>query len=149
MSSASVKKPKSALRYFLVWMWRHFGSLHWSYSSAPTTYGNSPVSGFNTHYTLNIGHYSQLRMNGQLSSMSWKCWGHFDTGPFGCRRGIQSHCITSSQCTTTCSVTWTAWCWPSLVLASVPSSDRLYYSSSRITRTWPVQSGFVPNGSPN
>jgi len=53
-------------------------------------------------------------MNGQLSSMSWKCWGHFDIGPFGCRTGIQSHCITLSQCTTTCWITWMAWCglWP-------------------------------------
>jgi hypothetical protein len=35
-------------------------------------------------------------------------------GPSGCLRLILSHCITSSQCTITCSITWLAWCelWP-------------------------------------
>jgi len=39
--------------------------------------------------------------------------------------------------------------YPQLVLAMVPFSDRLYYSGSKKTRTWPVRSGFVPNGSLN
>jgi hypothetical protein len=36
-------------------------------------------------------------------------------------------------------------CW--LVLAMIPYSDRFYYSGSMKTRTWPVRSVFVPNGS--
>jgi len=36
-----------------------------------------------------------------------------------------------------------------LVLATVPFSDRFYYSGSMKTRTWPVRSGFVQNGSLN
>jgi len=36
-----------------------------------------------------------------------------------------------------------------LVLATVPFSDCFYYSSSMKTRTWPVRSGFVQNGSLN
>jgi len=36
-----------------------------------------------------------------------------------------------------------------VVLATVPFSDRFYYSGSMKTRTWPVRSGFVPNGSLN
>ena len=51
-------------------------------------------------------------MNGPLWSMSWKYWGHFDIEPCRCRGGIQSHCITLSQCTITCSIIWTAWCEP-------------------------------------
>jgi len=64
--------------------------------------------------TVITGHYSQLRMNGRLSSMSLRYWGHFDIGPFGCRRGIQSHCNTLSQYTMTCLITWMGWCerWP-------------------------------------
>jgi len=107
-SSLTVKKLKSALKYFLLWIWRHIGTLHWSCSSAPTDYGNSHTSGFYIQNTVNTGHCSQLRMNGWLSSMWWKYWGHFDIGPFGCRGGIQSHCITSSQCTMTCLITWMA-----------------------------------------
>jgi len=36
-----------------------------------------------------------------------------------------------------------------VVLATVPFSDRFYYSGSKKTRTKPVRSGFVPNGSFN
>jgi hypothetical protein len=36
-----------------------------------------------------------------------------------------------------------------VVLAMVPFSDRFYYSGSMKTRTWPVRSGFVQNGSLN
>jgi len=39
--------------------------------------------------------------------------------------------------------------WAGLVLAMVPFSDRFYYSGSMKTRTWPVRSGFVQNGSLN
>jgi len=41
------------------------------------------------------------------------------------------------------------WLVIQLVLATVPLSDRCYYSGSMKTRTWPVQSGFVQNGSLN
>jgi hypothetical protein len=36
-----------------------------------------------------------------------------------------------------------------LVLATVPFSDRFYYSGSMKTRTWPVRSGFGQNSSSN
>jgi hypothetical protein len=36
-----------------------------------------------------------------------------------------------------------------LVLATVPFSDRFYYSGSMKTRTWPVRSGFLQHGSLN
>jgi hypothetical protein len=36
-----------------------------------------------------------------------------------------------------------------VVLATVPFSDRFYYSGSMKTRTWLVRSGFVQNGSIN
>ena len=39
--------------------------------------------------------------------------------------------------------------WPRLVLATVRFSDRFDYSGSMKTRTWPVRSGFVQNGSLN
>jgi len=45
-SSLTVKMPKSALRYFRLWMWRHVGSLHRSCWSTHTNYGNSHASGF-------------------------------------------------------------------------------------------------------
>jgi hypothetical protein len=113
-SLLTVKNPKSALHYSRLCMWRHIGTLHCSSSSVPTVYRNSHASGFETQNTVNPGHSSQLRMKGRLSSISWKCWGHFDIGLFGCRRGIQFHCIKLLQCTMTCSITWMAWCvlWP-------------------------------------
>jgi len=72
------------------------------------------MSGFKIQNVVNNGLCSQLRLNGWLSSISWKYWGHFDIGPCGCRRGIQSLCITLSQCPMTCLITWMAWCehWP-------------------------------------
>ena len=113
-SSLTVREQKSALPYIRLWMCRHVRTLHWSCLSMPTAYRNSPTSGSQTQNMLNIGHYSQLMINGRLSSMSWKCWGHCDIGPIGCRRGIQSHCIMLSQYTMTCSITWMAWygLWP-------------------------------------
>jgi len=110
ISSLTVKKPNSALQYFRLWMWRNFRTLNWSYSSGPTDYGNSPVNGFKIQNTPNTGNFSQLQINGWLWSMSWKYWGHSDIEPFGCRRGIQSHCIMLSQYTMTCLITWMAWC---------------------------------------
>jgi len=88
--------------------------LYTGVSRAPTVYGNSHAGAFKTQNTVDTGRYSQLRMNGRLSSMSWKYWGHFDIGPFGCRRAIQSHCIPLSQYKMTCSITWMTWCelWP-------------------------------------
>jgi hypothetical protein len=38
---------------------------------------------------------------------------------------------------------------PQVVLKTVPFSDSFYYSGSMKTQTWPVRSGFVPNGSHN
>ena len=113
-SSSTVKRPNVSLRYYRLSMWRHVVTQHWSFSSAPTDQGNSHASGFKIQNTLITGHISQLKISGPLRSMLWKHWGHFDIGPCGCQRGIQSHFIRLSQCTTTCSITWTAWCklWP-------------------------------------
>jgi len=75
---------------------------------APTDYRNSHMSLFEIQNTVNTGNYSHLRICGQLSSISWKYCGHFNIRPRGCRRGIPAHCITSSQCPMTCSITWMA-----------------------------------------
>jgi len=109
-SSLTVKKRRSALQYSQLWMWRQIGTQQWSWSSAPTDYRNSHMGGSKIHNLLNTGHFLQFKMNGPLWSMSWKNWGHFDIGPCGCQRGIQSHCITLSQCTMTRSITWMGWC---------------------------------------
>jgi len=112
-SSLTVKKPMSALQYYLLWMWRHIGTWHWSYLSEPTDQENSPASGSKIEHTVITGHSSQLRMNGLLSCtscMSWKCWCHSDIGPCGCWWGIQSHCITLSKRTMTCSIALMASC---------------------------------------
>jgi len=109
-SSFTVEKRKSVSQYFELLMWRHIGTQHWSWSSASTDYGNSHVSGFKIQNALITSHFSQLKMNGPLWSMSWKYWGHFDIGPCGCPRGIQWHWITLSQCRMICSTIWMAWC---------------------------------------
>jgi len=109
-SSLTVTKWKFASRYYQLWMWRHSGTQHWRRSSVPTDYGNSQASGSKIQNTLNKGHFSQHKMSRPLWSMSWKYRGHFDIGPCGCQRGIQSHCIMLSHCTTTYSITWMAWC---------------------------------------
>ena len=113
-SLLTVKMPKSTLKFFGLWMWRHFHTRPRSWLSALTVFGNSHASGFQTQITVNSGHYSQHRMDGRLSSMSWKYQGYFDIGPFACRRGNQSCCMTLSQCTMTSSITWMSWCecWP-------------------------------------
>jgi len=79
----------------------------------PLTGIHPPVAS-ETQNTLDIGHYSQLRMDRRLSSMTWKYWDHFDIGPFGCWRGTELHYIMLLLCTMRCSITWTAWCelWP-------------------------------------
>jgi len=89
-------KAKSGFQYFRLWMWRHIGIEHWSCSGMPTDYGNSHESGSNTQNPVITCHYSQLKINRPLWSMSWKYWGHFDIGPCGCRRTLQWHCITLS-----------------------------------------------------
>jgi len=113
-STVTVKRPKFASRCYRIRMWRECGTQHWRCSSEPTDYGNTHASGSKIQNNLITGHFSQLKMSGPLCSTSWKYWGHFHIGPFGCCKGIQSHCITLSQCTTTCSITWMAWCelWP-------------------------------------
>jgi len=124
------------LQYFRLCMWRQVGTLHWSCSSAPTKYGNSHESGFITQNTVNTSCYSQLSMNGWLSSMSWKYWGHFRIVSFGCRRRIQSHFITLSQYTMTCSITWMAWreLWPRRRLNGKKTCSSLW---SKLDRTFP------------
>jgi len=109
-SSLTVNKRMSGFQYFRLWMWRHVGTQHWSCSSVPTDYWNTHGSGSKIQTTPITGNFSQLKMNGPLWSMSWKYWGHFDIGPCGCRRGIQSHSITLSRCTMTCWIIWMAWC---------------------------------------
>jgi len=110
MSSLTVKRLKSVSRYFWLWMSRPVAIRPWSCSSVPCDYVNSQASGLKVQYTVITGHSTQLKMNGPLWSMSWKCWRHYNSGPYGCRRGIQSHCITLSQCTMISSITWMAWC---------------------------------------
>ena len=105
----TVRKPKFALGYYWLSMWRHVGTQHWSCSTAHTDYGNSHMTGSDIQNTLITGHLSQLRMNGPLRRMWWKYWGHFVIGPCWCWHSIQSHCVTLSQCTMTCSIIWTAW----------------------------------------
>jgi len=102
--SLTVKKPQSALQYYLSWMWRHIGTQHWNWSKLSTIYENLHASGSTLQNTVNTSHTSQHRTNGPLRSTSWMYWGHSDIGPCGCQRGIQSHCIMLSQCTITCSI---------------------------------------------
>jgi len=100
-SSLSVGKPKSASQHSLLWMWRNVGTQYRSCLSAPTDYEKSHASGSTIQNSAITGHSSQPRMNGPLLHTSWKYWGHSDMGLYGCRRGIQSHCITLSQSTMT------------------------------------------------
>ena len=109
-SSLGVKQQKSTLQYFQSSVWRHVRTLHSSFPSGPTNYGNPQVSGFRIQNTLHTGQCSQHKMNGELRSMSWKYWSDSDIGSCACPIGIQSHCITLSQCTMTCSITWMMWC---------------------------------------
>jgi len=113
-SSLNVKKPKSASQYYPLWMWRDIRTRRQSCSSAPTDYVNSCGSGLGTHNPAITGHCSSHTMSGQLSSMSWKFYGHSSTGPCGCGSGIPLLCIRSSVSTMTCSITSLAWCelWP-------------------------------------
>jgi len=108
-SSLNVKKPKFASRYYRLWMRRQVVTHHWSCWSTPTENGNSHASDSKIQNTLIASHFSQLKMKGPLWCTPRRFWGHFDIGPCGCRRVIQSHCITVSQCTMPCSITWTAW----------------------------------------
>jgi len=109
-SSLTVQKTMSVLQYYQLWMWRHVGTQHCSCTSAPTEYRNSHVSGCKIQNAVITGHFSQLTMDGPLSSMLWKYWENFNIGPCGCQRGIQSHCIMLSRCTMTCSIIGMAWC---------------------------------------
>jgi len=100
----------SASRYIRFEIGRPVETLPWSCSIVPSDYVNSHTSGLKIQNRAITGQSSQLEMNGPLWSMSWKCWGHSDIGPCGCRRGIQSHCIMWSQSTMICSITWMASC---------------------------------------
>ena len=86
--SMSVKRAKFALLYYQLWMWRHGETQYCNCWSPPTDYGNSHGSHSKIRNTQITGHISQLKMSGQLWSMSWKYWGNFDIGPCGCQRGI-------------------------------------------------------------
>jgi len=81
MTIFTVKKPKSASRYNLLWMWRHLGTRLWSCLSEPTEYQHSATSGTKTQHTVITSHCSQYRVNGPLRSPSWKFWGYSDIGP--------------------------------------------------------------------
>ena len=108
LSSLAVKPRKSTSRYFLIWKWRHVGTWHWSFMSEHTNYENSPASGSKIQHAI-ISHYAlQHRMNGWLSTLSWKSWGHSDIGPCGCWGGIRSDSITLLRSTITCSIIWMA-----------------------------------------
>ena len=65
-SSLTVKKRKSASQYYLLWMWRHVGTQHWSCLSKSTNYENSPASGSKIQNTGITSHSSQHRMNCQV-----------------------------------------------------------------------------------
>ena len=107
-TSLTLKQPESASQYCLLWMWRHFGTRHSRCLSEPTDYQNSPASGSEIQYIVRTIHSSQHKMKRRLSSMSCNYWGYSDFGPCGWWRGVQSHCITLSQCTMTCSIAWMA-----------------------------------------
>jgi len=104
MNSLTVKQLKSASWYHLLLMWRHVAIRHWSCLIKPTDYKNSPTSGCRIQHIVNPGHSSQHRMNGPLSSTSWKCWGHSNTGYCRCRTAIWSHFAELSPSTKTCSI---------------------------------------------
>jgi len=109
-SALTDQMPKTASRYYLLWLWRHIQTQHWSCLSEPTDYKNSPKSGCKIQNAVITGYSSQPRMNGPLSSSSWKFWGQCNIRPCGCPRGIWSHCITLSQTTMTCSILSMASC---------------------------------------
>jgi len=67
-----------------------------------------PVSGSRIKDIEITGHISQHRMNGPLSSTSWKFWAHSDTGPCGCGRRIWSHCFRISHSMMKFSIIWIA-----------------------------------------
>jgi len=109
-SSLTLKESKSASRNFQLWMWGHIWTLHWSCSNMSTTYMDSPASGSEIQNTVITGHSLQHKMNRPLSSMSCNYSDNSEIGPCGCWRGLQSHCITISQCTMTCMIISIAWC---------------------------------------
>jgi hypothetical protein len=98
------------LRTLRLWMWRHVRTQHWSCSRMPTDYGNLHETGSKHQNTWITGHCSQLKMNAPLWSMSWMYWGHYDIGPSGSPRGIQSNCASSWQYSISCSIRWKGWC---------------------------------------
>jgi len=108
--SLSVKMPKYQSQDCLWWMGRHGGYRNSSHLSDPVHYKNIPMSCSKIKNIVITSHSSQLRMNGPLSSMGWKYWGHSDSWPCGCRWGIRSHFLRSSQSTMTCSITWMTLC---------------------------------------
>jgi len=72
-----------------------------------------------------------------MVSTSWKSWGHSDTGPCGCQKGIQLLCITSSLSSMTCSLIWTALC--KLQLGRSLKGRKTY------TLLWTLCNGSRPN----
>jgi len=116
--------------YYLCWMWKHGGIGHCGCLSELSDYKNSPPSGWQIQNTAITRDSSQLRMNGQLSSMSWMFWGHSETGPCGCWQGIQLLCILSSPLTMTCLIIWMALC--ELCLRRRRNGWKTYTSPSRL-----------------
>jgi len=110
MSSLTVIKPKYELQYYQSWMCKHGGIQQWSCLGKTTDYENLPARGLRIQNTVITGHSSQLRMNGLSSSTWWRSQHHSNTGPCGCQKSIQSHCIMSSLSTMTCSIIWMVLC---------------------------------------
>jgi len=136
-SSLTVTTPKSGLQYYPVWMWRHIGTGHCSWSSTPTDYVTLHASRIITHNTAITGHFSQQQMSRLLSSMTWRFDDHSRTGPCACRNGIAFLCITSLLSTMTCLITWMAWCelWP----------RRRHRGRKTYSLLWSLHSNSCPN----
>jgi len=110
MSSLTVKKPTYESQYYLLWMWSHSHILRCGCFGEHTDFDNSLPSCSRIHNTVIAGHSWQCGMNGPSSSTSWKFQGISDSGPSGCRNGIQLICVMLSLSTVTCSIIWVALC---------------------------------------
>jgi hypothetical protein len=68
-SSSTVKKPTSASQYYRFWMWRQFGTRHYSCLSETSNYENWAATDSKIQNWVITDHSSQQRMNGPLSSI--------------------------------------------------------------------------------
>jgi len=94
---------KSALLYYISWMWRHIGTQHWNCLWKPTDYEDSALSGSKIQNRVITGNSSQHRWNGPLWSTSWKLWADSNNWPCWSWRSIRSDCITLLQSSMTSS----------------------------------------------